>query len=148
MIAAIGAALQVIASPVTEWIKGAAARRRTKEEGKIRVELAKIENQVLQQKQAGGYDVEAQRQMQFSWKDEYLVLVFTIPLILSFLSPFLEMFMPEGITLTDKIGIAWAAVATAPDWYQWSLMGMIAATFGLRWLWTKSPPLRPKAKPE
>ena len=141
MIPVIGAILSAVGAPIAEYLKGVAARKRVKAEGKVRIELARVEQQVLIQKQAGSYDVEAQRQMQFSWKDEYLVIVFTFPLILSFLAPFVDMFLPEGMTVSDKIGIAWESVALAPDWYQWSVMGIIAATFGLRWLWSKSPPL-------
>ena len=137
------AAISAIASPIGEWLKGVAARKRVKAEGKVRIELARVEHQVLLQKQVGNYDVEAQRQMQFSWKDEYFSIVFTGPIIISFLAPFIDLLMAENPkTLTETLPIAWEAVAMAPDWYQWSVMGMIAATFGLRWLWSKSPPLR------
>lgn len=148
MIPVIGAIVSAIGAPIGEWLKGVTARRRIKEEGKVRIEVAKIEQQLIVQKQAGSYDVESQRQMQFSWKDEYLVIVFTIPLIFSFLSPFIDFILlmttEEKYTFSDKIPAAWQAVALAPDWYQWSLMGIIAATFGLRWLWSKSPPLPKK----
>jgi hypothetical protein len=68
-------------------------------------------------------DLEAMRQMQYSWKDEYLTIVFTLP----FLYSFFDVIIKGGTTET-----AWKAVALAPDWYQWCLTGIVMATFGLR----------------
>ena len=68
-------------------------------------------------------DLEAMRQMQYSWKDEYLTIVFTLP----FLYSFFDVIWKGGTTEA-----AWKAVALAPDWYQWCLTGIVTATFGLR----------------
>ena len=68
-------------------------------------------------------DLEAMRQMQYSWKDEYLTIVFTLP----FLYSFADVIISGGTT-----AMAWKAVALAPQWYQWCLTGIVIATFGLR----------------
>jgi len=34
--------------------------------------------------------------------------------------------------MTIQVKEAFAAMSTLPEWYQWSFMGCVAATFGLR----------------
>lgn len=68
-------------------------------------------------------DLEAMRQMQYSWKDEYLTIVFTLPFIASFI--------PDA-DVQAAMQKGWENVATTPEWYQWCLMGIVIATFGLR----------------
>ena len=58
-----------------------------------------------------------------SWKDEYLVLLFSIPLILSFLP-----FDWAKQAVTD----GFAALETMPDWYSYTLGVIVAASFGVR----------------
>lgn len=117
-------------------IKGWQDRKTLEAEKKLEIEKIKAEASVeaarsLAQTEAE-YDNLAQRQMQFSWKDEYLTLVFTAPFILSFAAPFVELF--AGVNIAPAIKEAWAQVALAPPWYQATVIGIIAATFGLRWL--------------
>lgn len=76
---------------------------------------------------AGEYDVEALRQQQFSWKDEYLLMVNT--------APFIAGFIPA---VQDYVLIGWETLAKAPSWYVASYVGIVAATFGLRWLFGKN----------
>ena len=60
---------------------------------------------------------------QNSWKDEYLVLLFSIPLILAFL-PF---------EWADKaVANGFAALATMPDWYSYTLGVIVASSFAVR----------------
>ena len=77
------------------------------------------------------YDNMAQANMKTSWKDEYLVLIMTMPTIVSFLVPFIQVFL--GIDLAPALKASWELIGMAPDWYQWSVLGIIIATFGLRW---------------
>jgi len=118
------------------WLKGRAERQVVKERGKIEILQAQIEGQKIIAQQQASYNVEAQRQMEFSWKDEFLVLVFTYPFLLSFTAPFVDIWLPLEQRIMPHIDEAWSAVGLAPDWYQWALMGIIVATFGLKgWLW-------------
>ena len=68
-------------------------------------------------------DLEAMKQMQYSWKDEYLTIVFT--------APFIAGFIPSPVVQT-AIALGWKNLALAPHWYQWCLTGIVIATFGLR----------------
>lgn len=132
MIQAILALLGVAGQSIQGW-----QERKTMEAGKrLEIDKIKAEAQVevarsLAQTEAE-YDNLAQRQMQFSWKDEYLTIVFTAPFILSFAAPFIQLF--SGIDMSPAIEAAWKQVALAPPWYQATVIGIIAATFGLRWL--------------
>jgi hypothetical protein len=67
------------------------------------------------------HDSEALRQMRNSWKDEFLLLLFSTPLILSFI-PSLQPYVLKG----------WEMIAMAPDWYLWLYGAMIVSVWGLR----------------
>ena len=56
-----------------------------------------------------------------SWKDEYLTLVFTIPLICCFI-PSAVPYIKEGFAVLD----------TMPTWYQYTFSVIVAASFGVR----------------
>ncbi len=144
ILAAVGGVLKAVSAPVTEYVKGRAARVKVKEEGKLKIELAKVEAMVLAAQREDDnnltYDIKALDNMKNTWKDEYLTVVMTFPFILSFLAPFIDEFYDTD--LVDAIGTSWEAVGLAPDWYQWSIIGVVAATFGLRWLFSKSNPLK------
>ena len=59
---------------------------------------------------------------QNSFKDEWLVGLFSIPLVLSFCGDW-------GRTITSN---GFAALDTMPDWYQYTLGVIVAASFGVR----------------
>lgn len=132
MIQAILALLGVAGQSIQGWQQ----RKTLEAEKKLEIEKIKAEASVevarsLAQTEAE-YDNLAQRQMQFSWKDEYLTIVFTAPFIVSFAAPFIQ--VSSGVDLAPAIAEAWRQVALAPPWYQATVIGIISATFGLRWL--------------
>ena len=57
---------------------------------------------------------------QQSFKDEWLVALFSIPLILSFCGEWGRTIVAEGF----------AALETMPDWYQYTLGVIVAASLG------------------
>jgi hypothetical protein len=66
------------------------------------------------------WDLEAQKQAQYSWKDEFITLVWFAPLIVAWFD--------------EEKAMAWVSFAQAmPYWYQFGMFGIIAASFGLRW---------------
>lgn len=69
------------------------------------------------------WDIEAMRQSQFSWKDEILMVILFLPFVAAFI-PNVQGYVKTGFDI----------VAELPLWYQLSLVGVIAASFGLRWL--------------
>ena len=56
-----------------------------------------------------------------SWKDEYLLIVFSIPLIMAFV-PDLVVYVERGFEALDK----------TPDWYQYAIGIMVSTSFGYR----------------
>lgn len=100
---------------------GIIERSKIKTQGKLEIKKAKIQMKVDRYKQLGQMDMEAMKGMQFSWKDEYLLVLFSIPLILAFVPPLVP-YVIAGFQILQSL----------PAWYQWSITGMVAATFGLR----------------
>jgi hypothetical protein len=60
-----------------------------------------------------------------NWKDEWVLIVLSIPMILVFI-PFTQPFITAGF----------ASLATTPLWYRTTVMTIYLATFGLR-LWRR-----------
>lgn len=71
----------------------------------------------------GDLDKAAISDMRSSLKDEYLMLILT--------APFVGSFIP---TVQDHVAKGWEYIANAPEWYMYSFIGMMIATFGLRGL--------------
>lgn len=68
-------------------------------------------------------DKKAMENMEKSWKDELILIIWLIPIILCFI--------PEYADYVDK---GFKVLATTPDWYQWILIGMVVVIYGMRGL--------------
>ena len=92
---------------------------------KAKQKLVKIEAETsLMEKQIAGeieWDVEAVKGSKESWKDEYLTILFSIPLLLCFL-PWTVEYVERGF----------AALALTPDWYKYTLGVIVSASFGIK----------------
>lgn len=84
----------------------------------IAAELAKQGIQI-----EADWDARAQADMTTSWKDEYLLILFSVPLILAFF-PYTQQGVLEGFKILDS----------TPEWYMFMVSGIVSAVFGLRWL--------------
>jgi hypothetical protein len=84
----------------------------------VATELAKQGMQI-----EANWDTNAQQDMKTSWKDEYLTILFSIPLILAFFPQTQEAVL-KGFETLNK----------TPDWYMMLVTGIVAGVFGLRWL--------------
>lgn len=100
-------------------------------EGRTKIAVAQAEAEVARIHKITNAEIDwdqaAIRQMEHSWKDEYLTLLLSAPLILAFLGPWGRTAVEEGFT----------AIAKAPEWYIVSVMVAIAASFGYRALVNK-----------
>ena len=90
-------------------------------------EAAKHEKEVQILRGEREADIKSAEGMSSSIKDEYLVLVLTAPLIVIFYASVWG--DPAMVTQVEE---AFSAMSTLPEWYQWSFMGAVAATFGIR----------------
>ena len=67
------------------------------------------------------WDQEALRQAQYSWKDEFITLIMFSPLVVAWFD--------------SERAMEWIKFVTGlPIWYQIIIAGIVAASFGLRWL--------------
>ena len=117
--------LQFIIGPIVSTLgalgKSWLETRKVKAEGRIALAQAKIDARVAKEAAKSNMDLAAMDGMRYSWKDEYLVIMLTVPVILCFI-PGLEIYAQRGFEILEN----------TPECYRWGLTGMIAATFGLR----------------
>jgi len=118
--------LQALIGPLTElaggWLKGKADAQAAA----ANLKLVEAEAKATIMKSAATSEADWERLMaqgsQNSWKDEWLTILFSIPLILSFCGEW-------GRTITSE---GFAALEVMPDWYQYTLGVIVAASFGIR----------------
>jgi hypothetical protein len=120
----------VITEPIKEWQKRKTLEVQQEDkqlERQHELNLKKIDVAYELAKQGqkieADWDTNAQTQMKYTWKDEYLMLLLSIPMIMAFI-PSLAPYVEEGFRVLEK----------TPDWYMFSFIGIVSATFGLRWL--------------
>ena len=65
--------------------------------------------------------------MQHSWKDEWLTLVFTTPIVVVFYG---AIFGNEAVV--DRMEQGLTVITGLPEWYQFIVAGIVAASFGIR----------------
>ena len=101
-----------------------------KEERQDRIEEAKVNAQIKQiekeSEQDYNLDKIAMQNMENSWKDEVILIIFLIPLVMSFI-PSVQGYVIKGFD----------ALNNTPDWYQALLIGMIVVIYGMRGMLTK-----------
>ena len=110
-----------ISNLASTWLSGKVEEK--KAQSATKVAKAQAEAIVMQKKATGeiDWDLEAIKASNNSWKDEWLVILFSIPMIMAFI-PGLEGVVARGFEQLDMM----------PDWYQYSLGVIIAASFGIR----------------
>ena len=111
MISGLTTLISSVSGLATSWIDGKTA-------------VQKAEAQIRMKEATGEIDWElaAIRATQSSWKDEWLTIIFTIPLILSFCGDWGRQIVHDGFMSLQQM----------PDWYQISLGCIVAASFGIR----------------
>jgi len=117
----IGVILQGVMGVASEAVGGYMETKKAKAKQK----LVQIEAETtLMEKQISGeidWDIAAQKNSSGSWKDEYLTILFSIPLLLCFL-PFTVEYVERGFE----------ALAMTPDWYKYTLGVIVSASFGIK----------------
>lgn len=118
----IGALLGPISDLASTWLRGKVETRAAE----TRAKVAKAEAEAQIMLSAATSEAEWERVMAQastnSWKDEWLTILFSIPLILSFCGEW-------GRQITEQ---GFAALEVMPDWYQYTLGVIVAASFGVR----------------
>ena len=110
----LGSVIGPVADLGKVWLEGKTAKTKAKAEAEASV-------MKTQAKSAADWETAMARASNQSWKDEWLTVLFSIPLILAFV-PSAVSYVREGFVV----------LATMPEWYQTGLSIVIAASFGVR----------------
>jgi hypothetical protein len=118
----IQALLPIVGNLASSWLKGKADEKAAASAAKVAKAQAEAKvMEVAATHEAGWEKIMAQGSVH-SLKDEYLVILFSIPLILAFCGDWGRGVVEQGF----------AALETMPEWYQYSLGAIIASTFAIR----------------
>lgn len=121
--------VKALLSPIAEGFKSWNDGRVKIKEAKINAEVARYNAQAkvaeMVQQQEGDWDIEALRQSQYSWKDEWFTIILSLP--------FIGAFIPK---VQDYVIVGFNYLNETPDWYRLAFLGAVCASFGLRW-WFK-----------
>ena len=117
----LAALIGPIADLAGTWMSGKVAEK--KAQSATKVARAQAEAVVMQKKATGeiDWDLEMAKGSQSSWKDEWLTVLFSIPLVMAFI-PGMEEVVANGFARLNEM----------PEWYQYSLGVIVAASFGVR----------------
>ena len=111
-----------IANLAGSWLQGKADK--TAAEAKLKLTEAETKSKILLSEKTSVADWERimAQGTPNSWKDEYLVLLFSLPLILCFTGEWGRKAVADGF----------AALETMPEWYQYTLGVIVASSFAVR----------------
>jgi len=104
------------------WLQGKADK--TAAEAKLKLTEAETKSKILLSEKTSVADWERimAQGTQNSWKDEYLVLLFSLPLILCFTGEWGRSAVADGFAALEKM----------PEWYQYTLGVIVASSFAVR----------------
>tara|TARA_Y100001972_G_scaffold16046_1_gene17090 strand:+ start:218 stop:604 length:387 start_codon:yes stop_codon:yes gene_type:complete len=118
--------IQALIGPISGLVSSWMDSKTEEQRGKTAVAKAKAEAEAAVMVSAATSTADWEKLMakgsQSSWKDEWLTILFSIPLILSFCGEWGRTIVAEGF----------AALGMMPDWYQYTLGVIVAASFGVR----------------
>ena len=109
-----------LGSIASTWLEG--RNEKIKANTKVKVAKAEAEAIVMQKKATGeiDWDITQAKASENSWKDEWLTVVFTFPLILLLFGE------------DERVNNFFIALSNCPEWYQYMLGTIVAASFGFR----------------
>lgn len=110
----LGSIIGPVADLGKTWLEGKVAKTKAKAEAEASV-------MKTQAKSAADWETAMARSSAQSWKDEWLTILFSIPLVLAFI-PDAVPYVRQGFEVLNAM----------PQWYQYGLSVIIAASFGVR----------------
>ena len=118
----IGQILAPVAGLASSWLDAKTTKQAA--EAKLKLTEAEAKAKILLSEKTSVADWERimAEGSQSSFKDEWLVGLFSIPLVLSFCGEWGRDIVSDGFT----------ALESMPDWYQYTLGVIVAASFGVR----------------
>ena len=110
----VGSIIKSVSDLGKVWIEGKTAKTKAKAEAEASV-------MKTQAKSAADWETAMARASNQSWKDEWLTILYSIPLVLAFIPPAVP-YVRQGFEV----------LSTMPEWYQYGLSIILAASFGVR----------------
>ena len=128
----LGALLGPVAELGKTWMQGKQDAAKAKAEATLigiraeaEVKAAKAisATKMAESGQSQDYDLDkiAMQQMEKSWKDELILIIFLAPMVMAFI-PGMDGYALAGFEVIAKM----------PEWYQYTLIGMIVVIYGMR----------------
>ena len=116
-------AIKMVASPITDIVKGWQARKTVKLEGDLAIEGAKTTAQIkkIETGQIADIAWEKTSLEQSGWKDEYWTIVLSLPMIMCFI--------PGLVTYVER---GFMALQQTPLWYRYAIGVAIGSAFGVK----------------
>ena len=96
------------------WLEGRVAKTKAKAKAEATVIIKQAES-------AADWEAAMARNSGQSWKDEWLTLLFSVPLVMGVI-PSMVPYVRDGFVVLE----------TMPDFYQYTLSVIVAASFGVR----------------
>lgn len=108
-----------------DYLQGKRELEKAKLDSKIAIEQARTQS-AIKVKETGQiadieWDVTAMQNSQESWKDEWLTILFSIPLVMAFI-PGWDVYVYAGFNV----------LRDTPEWYQITVGVVVAASFGYK----------------
>ena len=114
-----------IITGISDYLKGKQEISKVQLEADKKIILAEAEAKAkrLDRESEQDYDLDkiAMQNMEKTWKDELILVIFMIPLVMSFIP-----------TYQEYVTAGFASLALVPDWYMYILVGMITVIYGMR----------------
>ena len=104
------------------WLKSKAETKAAETRAKVARAEAEAAVMVSAATHEAGWEKIMAQGSQNSWKDEWLTILFSVPLVLAFCGDWGRTIVAEGF----------AALETMPEFYRYTLGVIVAASFGVR----------------
>ena len=119
----VGALLGKVAPKVADYYQAKLELKHQlklkKMDGKLRIEEAKIQR--AEAAEARDHEWEQAQIANSGWKDEWVLVLLSIPLVMSFV-PMASPYVQDGFNV----------LATTPEWYRWLILLIFTAIYGIR----------------
>lgn len=129
-------------SGVKEYVGKKQDLQKLKRNASIKIETAKVEAQIrrIESSDAADVKLDALSLEQTGWKDEYLLILTTLPLISIMISPYLDLavaissddFVYQNGMLATAVGSGFDEMKKLPEYYWYALGGVYIHSLGMR----------------
>ena len=125
MLSIIGSLGSAIVGGISDYFKGKQEIKKVELEADKMLIMAEAQAKAdrLKREAEMDYDLDkiAMQNMDKSWKDELILLIWLVPVVMSFI--------PEYQYI---VAAGFSSLALVPDWYMYILIGMITVIYGMR----------------